>query len=165
MVETDIHIPMVVRGPRVPAGAVIEGVTSHTDVATTILEIAGAPKSLDGKAMPLSEDAVKEFASEHAAIEYWGIVSSSPSLIMTEDTVLTENQAAPEGLYGFHSIGNSETGHPVGLYENNTYKGLRLVGEDYSLYYSVWCTGEKEFYDLKVGRTPSYYYYFPIAAG
>lgn len=163
MVETDIHIPMVVRGPRIPAGTAVEGVTSHTDVATTILEIAGAPKSLDGKAMPLPEDTMKEFASEYAAIEYWGIVSLSPSLIMTEDTSLTENQAASEGLYGFHRIGNSETGHPVGLYENNTYKGLRLIGEDYNLYYSVWCTGEKEFYDLKVGRTPSYYYYFQIA--
>ena len=42
---------------------------------------------------------------------------------------------------------------PVGLhwgeYYNNTYKAIRLASANYSLYYSVWCTGEREFYDMK----------------
>lgn len=46
----------------------------------------------------------------------------------------------PEGKFG----------NAMGKYPNNTYKALRLVGEGYSLYYSVWCTGEREFYDLTV---------------
>lgn len=29
-----------------------------------------------------------------------------------------------------------------------------MVGESYSLYYSVWCTGEKELFDLKVCNFP-----------
>ena len=33
---------------------------------------------------------------------------------------------------------------------NNTYKALRLIGEDYNLYYSVWCGGEHQLYDLHV---------------
>lgn len=33
---------------------------------------------------------------------------------------------------------------------NNTYKALRIVGANYSLYYSVWCTNEYELYDLTV---------------
>lgn len=33
---------------------------------------------------------------------------------------------------------------------NNTYKALRIVGKDYNLYYSVWCTNEHELYDLTV---------------
>lgn len=31
---------------------------------------------------------------------------------------------------------------------NNTYKALRVIGENYNLYYSVWCTNEHELYDL-----------------
>lgn len=33
---------------------------------------------------------------------------------------------------------------------NNTYKAVRVVGEDYSLYYSVWCDGDHELYDMAV---------------
>lgn len=33
---------------------------------------------------------------------------------------------------------------------NNTYKSVRLLGEDYNLYYSVWCNNEHELYDLSV---------------
>ena len=31
---------------------------------------------------------------------------------------------------------------------NNTYKALRVIGDTYNLYYSVWCTNEHELYDL-----------------
>tara|TARA_R110002003_G_scaffold48_30_gene4203 strand:- start:7257 stop:7418 length:162 start_codon:yes stop_codon:yes gene_type:complete len=37
------------------------------------------------------------------------------------------------------------------IHHNNTYKALRVIGEDYDLYYSVWCTNEHELYNLKVG--------------
>jgi hypothetical protein len=33
---------------------------------------------------------------------------------------------------------------------NNTYKSVRLLGEGYNLYYSVWCNNEHELYDLSV---------------
>lgn len=33
---------------------------------------------------------------------------------------------------------------------NNTYKAVRVVAEDYNLYYSVWCNNEHELYDLNV---------------
>lgn len=33
---------------------------------------------------------------------------------------------------------------------NNTYKSVRIIGEAYDLYYSVWCTNEHELYDVKV---------------
>lgn len=56
----------------------------------------------------------------------------------------------PEGLYGGRSDNNREAGKWRNFYLNNTYKGLRLVAQDYNLYYSIWCTNETEFYDLKV---------------
>lgn len=33
---------------------------------------------------------------------------------------------------------------------NNTYKAVRIMGQDYNLYYSVWCNNEHELYDLEV---------------
>lgn len=33
---------------------------------------------------------------------------------------------------------------------NHTYKSVRLIGEGYNLYYSVWCNNEHELYDLSV---------------
>lgn len=33
---------------------------------------------------------------------------------------------------------------------NNTYKSIRLLGQGYNLYYSVWCNNEHELYDLSV---------------
>jgi hypothetical protein len=32
---------------------------------------------------------------------------------------------------------------------NNTYKVLRLIEEDHNVAYFVWCTGERELYDMK----------------
>ena len=33
---------------------------------------------------------------------------------------------------------------------NNTYKSARILSEEYNLYYSVWCDGDHELYDLSV---------------
>lgn len=59
-------------------------------------------------------------------------------------------QGVPEGLYGGRTDNNREAGSWRNVYFNNTYKGLRLVAEEYNLYYTVWCTDEIEFYDLQV---------------
>ncbi|KAF7523244.1 hypothetical protein G7054_g11829 [Neopestalotiopsis clavispora] len=129
--DTDIHIPFFVRGPGVPRGEVVDAVTTHTDASSTLLKIAGVSKTLDGVAMPLhmtGDDLSSRH--EHATIEYWGM-------------------AVPEGDYGGKGDKNREAGEWKNIYRNNTYKGIRIVSNEYSLYYSVWCTGEIEFYDLK----------------
>lgn len=56
-------------------------------------------------------------------------------------------QAVPEGIYGYIS---NQTDQADNAYNGNTYKGLRLVSDDYSFYYAVYCNNEREFYDLKV---------------
>lgn len=136
--ETDIHIPLVIRGPGVPAGQVAGVVSSHTDLTPTILKLAGADRDdLDGFPIPLT---AKELANpesgEHVNVEFWG-------------------RAIPEGKYG--KIGNDSIPSIGGTEKNarnNTYKTLRLIGEDYNLMYTVWCTGEKQFYDLHVSLLP-----------
>ncbi|KAI8665134.1 Arylsulfatase [Fusarium sp. Ph1] len=128
--DTDIHIPFFVRGPGVPAGGSVDVVTTHTDVSSTLLQIAGVGKDTDGAIMPLGDPKIHAGRHEHAAIEYWGA-------------------AVPEGIYGGRSDRHREAGVWQNVYLNNTFKGLRIVAEEYSLYYSVWCTNETEFFDLQ----------------
>ncbi|KAL7810082.1 alkaline-phosphatase-like protein [Trichoderma aethiopicum] len=122
--ETDINVPLIVRGPGVPTQRVTRVPSSHTDLAPTILQIAGVDiddKKFDGSPIDLHGTAT-EARSEHVAVEFWG--------------------------YGLaESIFGRKNGPPV--YPNNTYKGLRIEAEDYGFYYSVWCNNERELYDMK----------------
>ncbi|KAJ1954022.1 hypothetical protein GGI12_005884, partial [Dipsacomyces acuminosporus] len=34
-------------------------------------------------------------------------------------------------------------------HKSNAYKALRLISEEHNIYYSVWCTNEHEYYDMK----------------
>ncbi|GAB7355425.1 hypothetical protein MBLNU459_g5938t2 [Dothideomycetes sp. NU459] len=129
--ETDVHIPLFVRGPGIAAGGSLDLVTSHTDIAPTILGIAGHTRDdFDGLAIPLTGSSSAEGRGEHVNVEFWGV-------------------GLPEGTYGVDEKADTSR-YGGNYYPNNTYKALRLIGQNYSLYYSVWCTGEREFYDLKV---------------
>lgn len=130
--DTDIHIPLAIRGPGIARGGVSELVTSHTDLAPTVLGLAASTRDdFDGTPVPLGQSSTESSSQEHVNIEYWGNV-------------------IPEGLWGRYGHELDPTLGSDALAKNNTYKGLRLVAPDYSLYYSVWCTGEKEYYDVKV---------------
>ena len=124
--EEDINIPLIVRGPNVPHGET-QAVTTHTDLVPTFLKLAGAslPDGLDGTAIPLTKPEFKEAEStrnEHVTVEYWGMAT-------------------------FEGGGKQDVGQ---MLFNNTYKAVRVVSDEYNLYYSVWCNGENELYDLKV---------------
>jgi arylsulfatase A-like enzyme len=126
--EEDINIPLIVRGPGVPAGESADVVTTHIDLAPTILDLAGAPlrADIDGEAVPLGRQGLQEaanFRHEHVTVEYWGF-------------------AAAEGEYFDGSR----------ITVNNTYKALRIISKTYNLYYSVWCNNEHELYDLRVSQ-------------
>ncbi|KAM0723466.1 hypothetical protein Q7P37_000452 [Cladosporium fusiforme] len=127
--EEDIHIPLIIRGPGIQAGGKAGIVSSHTDLTPTILKLAGKDRpDLDGSPIPLSKDSLSSTETgEHVNVEFWG-------------------SATIEGKYG------SPFKDPAAA-SNNTYKALRLVGDNYNLLYTVWCTGEREFYD--VSRDPS----------
>ena len=124
--EEDINVPLIVRGPGVPEGHISDVVTSHTDLAPTFLKLAGAElrSDFDGAAIPLTELELDE-AKKHR-----------------HEHVNVEywGFALSEGRYG------------KGVWWNNTYKALRLIGEAYNFYYSVWCSGEHELYDMLVRR-------------
>lgn len=128
--DTDINIPLIVRGPGVERGVKSRAVTAHTDLAPTFLHLAGAePRStFDGGIMPLGQQQGGQAKTEHVNIEFWG-------------------NAAGEGKFGFSGEWGNINGSVNG-YQNNTYKGLRLVSDTANLYYAVWCTNEKELYDV-----------------
>jgi N-acetylglucosamine-6-sulfatase len=85
--EEDINIPLVIRGPGVPVGEA-DIVTAHTDLAPTILKLAGGNykrSDLDGSPIPLNENNLEEAKSdrqEHVNVEFWG-------------------RSIPEGIYKF----------------------------------------------------------------
>ncbi|PTB69211.1 Arylsulphatase [Trichoderma citrinoviride] len=126
--ETDINVPLIVRGPGVPSQRITRVPSSHADLAPTILQIAGLEiddKNFDGSPIDIFGTATGA-RSEHAAVEFWGL-------------------GLAESIFG------RKDGPPI--YPNNTYKGLRIEAEDYGFYYSVWCSNEKELYDMKARHT------------
>ena len=121
--EEDINIPLIIRGPGIAPGSTVSVATSHTDLAPTILHMAEAkniPSYLDGTAVPgVTPDPLAE-NFEHAQIEHWGSGGADDKVDYPE---------APGSI-------------------NTTYKALRIIGQDYNYYYSVWCTNQHELYDM-----------------
>jgi N-acetylglucosamine-6-sulfatase len=76
--EEDINIPLVIRGPGIPEGKIADVVTAHTDLAPTILKIAGGDwkrGDFDGSPIPLEETAFeleRARRQEHVNVEFWG---------------------------------------------------------------------------------------------
>ncbi|KIN03345.1 hypothetical protein OIDMADRAFT_51314 [Oidiodendron maius Zn] len=121
--EEDVNVPLVIRGPKVPKGKVVNFVTSHTDIAPTIVHWAGAkgPGDFDGVPLPVNAEPGTQEPWEHVEIEHWGQV--------------TDNQHIPLSK------------------RINTYKAVRVTGPTYNLYFSVWCDGDHEVYDMTVSST------------
>ncbi|KAL4938463.1 hypothetical protein BDV06DRAFT_225995 [Aspergillus oleicola] len=125
--EEDIRVPFFIRGPGIPENAVEDAVTTHIDLAPTIFDIAQIPlrDDFDGTPIPLpSASGTVHPRHEHVTVEFWG-------------------KAYLEGEKGALS-------NPDGLpfFPNNTYKSVRIIGENYNLAYTVWCSNEHELYDL-----------------
>lgn len=132
--ESDIVVPLIVRGPGIAKGQVSHAVTSHTDLAPTFLTLAGGRlrEDFDGSPIDLHSHGQDGTSfgtlyprKEHVNVEHWGSAFS-------------------------------EGEHDQRVFWNNTYKALRLIGENYNLYYSVWCSGEHQLYDLNVRILPLY---------
>ncbi|KAK5099074.1 hypothetical protein LTR24_001475 [Lithohypha guttulata] len=122
-IEEDINVPFFIRGPSVPKNLTVKYPTSHTDIAPTLFDLAGIPlrDDFDGVPMPIRDDAKQVRSQEHVNVEFWG-------------------SNIPEGKFGPSLMATTN---------NNTYKTLRLISDDFSfnLLYIVWCRNERELYD------------------
>uniref|UniRef100_A0A060TCD7 Arylsulfatase n=1 Tax=Blastobotrys adeninivorans TaxID=409370 RepID=A0A060TCD7_BLAAD len=121
--ESDVNVPFVIRGPGIAKNETNYHVSGHVDLAPTFLKLAGAdPKDFfDGKAMDIYNDK--------------GLAITSNT---DDEFVQVEFWSDALGENPFNAV----------YLGNNSYKALRLISPKYNLYYSVWCTGEHELYDM-----------------
>ncbi|KAI8803658.1 alkaline-phosphatase-like protein [Cladochytrium replicatum] len=130
-IEEDIRVPMLARGPGIPAGSVVTEQTLHLDLAATFTALAGAglPRITDGKVFPIIRDlpGVKESVELHEEA-----VSARKEL----------NVKRPATLVEFWGTGADEA---LGrLFFNNTWKAVRTDDAKYVVH----CTGERQLYNL-----------------
>ncbi|ORY39353.1 Arylsulphatase [Rhizoclosmatium globosum] len=118
--EDDINVPFIVRGPGVAKGAVRKESTTHTDIAPTFLKLAGA---------------------ENKAYAFDG----SPIPIFTQDAPQPNRESFAVEFW--RPLGSEV--FPIAHSEENIYRSVRIVSEEYSYLYTVWCTDHHELYDLK----------------
>ncbi|KAG7094661.1 hypothetical protein E1B28_005484 [Marasmius oreades] len=124
--EEDVLVPLIIRGPKIPANKRNkDDVYSMVDLGATILGLAGADVqdySVDGKDFLSNDRGVAKSKPRHALVEYW-------------------NAAVEEGIYARSTS-----------ISNTTYRSIRVkddTGSEHDWVYGVWCTGERELYDLK----------------
>jgi len=117
--DTDIHVPLVVTGPGVPAGRMVEEIVQNIDLCPTFTELgyAAAPSSIDGRSLaPLLRGEKVDGWRTVALVEHRGPV---------------RNLADPD-------LPGPRSGNPT------TYEAIRMATSLYVEYAS----GEKEYHDL-----------------
>jgi arylsulfatase A-like enzyme len=137
--EEDLNVPLVVRGPGVPAGAVVNAITANVDLAPTWAEIAGVtpPSFVDGRSLlPFLSGATPPVWRQALLLEHGG-----PSITSSSSDPLLEPQDA------FDVQASSTGGAPifVGLRTKN-----QAIGTHGPINYVEYDTGERELYDLSV---------------
>ncbi len=119
-----IRVPLLLRGPGVPAGRVVDPIALNVDLAPTIAELAGAeiPDFVDGRSLlPLLSSAPPPAWRQGFLVELFGVVRA-------------RNQPAPDPAEA------DDDGPAV-----PPYRALRTADALYVEYE----TGERELYDLR----------------
>jgi N-acetylglucosamine-6-sulfatase len=120
--ETDVHVPLLVRGPTTPRGLMVDALTQSVDFAPTFAELAGAtlPVNPDGRSLvPFLEGKPPASWRQAALLEQFAV------------------PPAPPKASGILEPGD-DASHPA-------HRGIRTATYKYVEY----GTGEKEVYDLK----------------
>ncbi len=123
--DEDIRVPLIVRGPHVPAKRVVNAFTENVDFAPTIAELAGTtlPSPADGRSLvPLLQGGPVPAGWRHAVLLEQFHFVDTPG---TTDSVL-------------------EPGDSLQTEEHVTHLGLRTA----TFKFVEYGTGEHEYYDL-----------------
>jgi arylsulfatase A-like enzyme len=130
--EEDIHVPLVVRGPGVPAGQVRDDLTSSVDLAPTFADLAGAALAVraDGRSL------VPLFTRAAAPADWRQVV-------LVEQRPFPQQGPAtvPGGVLEPPDLGDKAG---LGSFPPTTFRGVRTKTTKYVEYAS----GEREYYDL-----------------
>ncbi|KAM3422102.1 Arylsulfatase [Cercospora zeina] len=141
--EEDVHIPMIVRGPGIPRNWSTEIVTTHTDLAPTFVKLAGGvlEHGFDGQVLPLHGlDRTETLEAKGSKL-----LENEAGKSLSADVEDWTTEHINIEAWG---VVMSEGNHGSILYPNHTYKALRVIGQGYSLLYTIWCSGEHELYNL-----------------
>src|SRR5262249_26850461 len=80
--EEDVHVPLLVRGPGIPAGRMVDQLTGEVDLAPTWAELAGVsvPDSVDGRSLvPLLRGGAPPAAWRQAfLLEHGNMATAAP---------------------------------------------------------------------------------------
>jgi N-acetylglucosamine-6-sulfatase len=146
--ETDIHLPLLVRGPGIAAGTHVGALTGNIDLAPTIAALGGATMTVapDGRSLVplLHGDGPPDGAGRQAfLLEHWTSAS-------TPQDRSGAGQLEPDDIdQGGGDGGGATTSTSLRLGKASLsaipeFQGLRTAGYTYVEY----ATGEKELYDL-----------------
>ncbi|KAF2225292.1 alkaline-phosphatase-like protein [Elsinoe ampelina] len=142
-IEEDINIPFFIRGPGIAKNVTVKYPTSHVDIAPTLYDIAGIPPrpEFDGSPMPIWADQ-REATHPHPHPDH----SRRPS-----NMTFTKHEHVNVEFWGANFGEGDYADELLSRTNNNTYKSLRLISTDgrYNLAYVVWCTNERELYDMR----------------
>jgi arylsulfatase A-like enzyme len=150
--ETDIHLPLLIRGPGITAGDHVRAITGNIDLAPTIADLGGAtmPDSPDGRSLvpflhgaaPSAPDWRQAYLLEHWQTSLVPQDRSGSGQLEPDDP----DQQGDATDSGATTSTTSTTVRPgkAALSNIPEYQGLRVAGYTYVEY----ATGEKELYDL-----------------
>lgn len=153
--EEDIHLPLIVRGPGVPAGKTVTQMTGNIDLAPTFAAMASAKPGdfVDGRSfLPLIQGNAPDKWRDAYLVEHFE-QSSAPAAQVTPapDTQEPDDyDQLPEDQYGDSDTTQAATPTPGTAKASSRVGGIPefhgLRGNGYV--YVEYVTGEKEFYDL-----------------
>jgi N-acetylglucosamine-6-sulfatase len=128
--DTDIHVPLIVTGPGVPAGRVVEEIAQNIDLCPTFTDLgfAAAPANVDGRSLaPLLHGEKVEGWRTVALVEHRGPIRN------LADPDLPDLRYAPRIAEAVRRAGNP-----------STYEAIRSA----TALYVEYADGEKEYHDL-----------------
>jgi arylsulfatase A-like enzyme len=156
--EPSTHLPFLIRGPGIKAGTATGELAANTDIAPTILELAGVTpdKSVDGTSLV-------PFLRDPSLRTRRGILFES--FVQTDDVEANGEPTAQRAVTEVQPRRQSGTAKASIVAPPKDYEGIRLGPYKYI----EWPDGEKELYDItkdpnelnNIVRVPNY---FPIRA-
>uniref|UniRef100_A0A182T8A8 Sulfatase N-terminal domain-containing protein n=1 Tax=Anopheles maculatus TaxID=74869 RepID=A0A182T8A8_9DIPT len=123
--ETDIRVPLLVRGPSIKPKSVHDSAVALIDIVPTILALANVelPSSIDGRPLPLNSDETTA-TERQILIEYWG-----------EGTLETHNPLCPWSAEDRLQLCTVDAACHCQDAWNNTFNCVRHLAQDLNFVY------------------------------